>query len=538
MSKVIQVIKPISFTKDESGVVGIKKKRVAAYARVSTDYEDQLNSYKVQCEEYTKVIQSNPNYIFSGIFADQGLSGTQAKKRPEFMKMIAKAKAGDLDLILTKSISRFARNVVDTITTVREFRELGVEIYFEKENISSLDPKIDFMLTILSSIAQEESRSISSNVKWAYDKKFKNGIVDARRIYGYDVVDGKFVINETESEVINKIFKLTLKRYKPSDIAKSLNSEGIKTIKGNPWTYGTIRHILQNERYCGDALLRKTVCIDYLTKKTVKNDNIADKYYVSNNHEPIISKEMFDSVQVILKDTSTNTRNNNKESKYPLTGMIICPKCGRTLKRQQVNRGKNMRIVFNCNHYYGNELLCNSSNPNYDLIIEATFDSIKEIFANENVLNNLFTVFNNNVALNILRSDLKVLKDETNHLTNLHHQTPEDVHIFNQMEHNNNKISAIEQEILLGVSTSVRLDYIKSLVKSEFEDETDLNIRDIYSLVIADGEKAVFVISPTKTRDELISNYKDVLEVESLLSKTFVNKNGTDNIFYEVKLYE
>ena len=538
MSRVIQVIKPTVMTKDESGVVGIKKKRVAAYARVSTDYEDQVNSYKAQCEEYTRVINSNPNYIFSGIFADLGISGTQAKKRPEFMKMIAKAKAGDLDLILTKSISRFARNVVDTITTVREFRELGVEIYFEKENISSLDPKIDFMLTILSSIAQEESRSISSNVKWAYDKKFKNGVVDARRIYGYDVVDGKLVINESEAEVVNKIFKLTLKRYKPSDIAKSLNSEGFKTIKKNPWTYGTIRHILQNERYCGDALLRKTVCIDYLTKKTVKNDNIADKYYVSNNHEPIISKEMFDSVQIILKDTSTNTRNNNKESKYPLTGMIICPKCGRTLKRQQVNRGKNMRVVFNCNHYYGNELLCNSSNPNYDLIIEATIDSIKEIFASSNVLNNLFSVFNNNVALNILRSDLKVLKDETNHLTTLHHQNPGDVHIFNQIEHNNTKIAALEQEILLGVSSSVRLDYIKSLVKSEFENETDLNIRDIYSLVIADGEKAIFVISPTKTRDELISHYKDILEVESILSKTFVNKSGTDNIFYEVKLYE
>lgn len=538
MSRDIKVIKPIMVTKDESGVVGISKKRVAAYARVSTDYEDQINSYKVQCEEYTNVINSNPNYIFSGIFADQGLSGTQAKKRPEFMKMIAKAKAGDLDLILTKSISRFARNVVDTITTVRELRELGVEIYFEKENISSLDPKIDFMLTILSSIAQEESRSISSNVKWAYDKKFKNGVVDARRIYGYDVVDGKFVINESEAEIINKIFKLTLKRYKPSDIAKTLNSEGIKTIKGNPWTYGTIRHILQNERYCGDALLRKTVCIDYLTKKTVKNNNIADKYYVSNNHEPIVSKDIFDSVQLILKDTSSQSRNNNKESKYPLTGMIICPKCGRSLKRQQVNRGKNMRVVFNCNHYYGNELLCNSSNPDYNLIIEATMDSIKEIFANNNVLNNLFTVFNNNVALNTLRNDLKALKDETNHLINLHHENPEDAHIFNQIEHNDTKISALEQEVLLGVSSSVRLDYIKSLVKSELENDSDLNIRDIYSLVIADAQKVIFVISPTKTRDELVLKYKDILDVESILSKSFVNKSGTANVFYEVKLYE
>ena len=228
MEREFQVLKPIKGKYEGENYIPNPKKKVAAYARVSTDYEDQINSYRVQCEEYTKVIKSNPDYIFVGIYADQGLSGTQAKKRPEFMKMIEAARNGEIDLILTKSISRFGRNTVDVISYIRELREIGVEIFFEKENISSLDPKIDFMLTILSSIAQEESRSISSNVKWSYDKKFKKGIVDPRRIYGYDVVDGEFVVIPEEAKVIREIFDLALKRYRVADIVKILNQEELK----------------------------------------------------------------------------------------------------------------------------------------------------------------------------------------------------------------------------------------------------------------------------------------------------------------------
>lgn len=538
MKKVIKVIHPIKGKLEGDVYTPKPKKKVAAYARVSTDYEDQINSYKVQCDEYTKIIQSNPDYIYAGIFADQGLSGTQAKKRPEFMKMIESAKMGEIDLILTKSISRFARNTVDTITYVRELRELGVEVFFEKENLSSLDPKIDFMLTILSSIAQEESRSISTNVKWTYDKKFQKGIVDPRRIYGYEVVDGKQVIKEDEALVVRQMFTLAIKRYKISDIVKTLNVEGIKTLKGSTWTYGAIRHILQNEKYCGDAVLRKTVTIDYLTKKSVKNDNIADKYYVTDNHEPIVSKEVFAAVQLILKDNTKEIRNTNKTTKYPLTGILYCPRCGRSLKRQQVNRGENMRVVLNCNHSYGNDFNCPSGSPDYDIVLGAAFDSVESLYANNQALNSLFDVFDNHIALKNLRDELSKLKNSNIDLLSLHHDDPDNVDIYNQIEHNNKRISILEQDLVVNVSSSVRLDYIKSLVQDEHLSEQAVVLKDFYSLVLADDKKVTFVISPTTSLDTLVSSIHEINETESILSKMFIDKSGTKGIFYEVKIYE
>lgn len=538
MSKIIEVIKPTRVLKPGESISDIPKRRVCAYARVSTDYEDQLNSYKVQCEEYTKVIESNPNYIFSGLFADQGLSGTQAKKRPEFMKMINSAKEGNIDLILTKSISRFGRNTVDVITYIRELREIGVEIFFEKENISSLDPKIDFMLTILSSIAQEESRAISTNVKWSYDKKFQRGIVDPRRIYGYEISDGKQVIKEDEAIIVRKIFNLAMKRYNINDIVKTLNSEGIKSLKDKAWTYSAIKFMLSNEKYIGDALLRKTVCIDYLTKKTVKNDNIADKYYVSNNHEAIVDKETFEAVNLILSDKSNSVRNLNKTTKYPLTGILYCPKCGRSLKRQHILHKGSKTITLNCNHSYGNEHICSTSSPRYDLVLEATTDSIKEIYANDLVLNNLFDVFDSNVALNSLRHELETLKDNNKQLHSLLTESPDNKDLINQINHNDIKIDELQKELSINLSSSVRLEYIKSLVKDEYGDFNDIKFKDVYSLILADEQKITFVISPIKPINDLLNEIPEIKNHESLLSKMYVAKDGLSGIYYEVKIYE
>ena len=537
MTKTIEVIKPIKVRKPGETTSTASKRRVAAYARVSTDYEDQLNSYKVQCEEYTKTITSNPDYIFAGLFADQGLSGTQAKKRPEFMKMIECARNGEIDLILTKSISRFGRNTVDVITYIRELRAINVELFFEKENISSLDSKIDFMLTILSSIAQEESRAISSNVKWAIEKKAKNGIVDPRRIYGYNIEEGKYVINEEEAEVVRQMFTLAMKRFNINDIVKTLNVSGYRTLKGSTWKYGTVRHILQNERYCGDALLRKTVCIDYLTKKTVKNDNIVDKYYVSNNHVPIITKQMFDNVQSILSNSNATIRNLNKTSKYPLTGILFCPKCCRTLKRQQVTSGSNKNVVLNCNHSYGNTFACKSGSPKYDLVIGAAVESVKELFVNKSVLNSLFEVFDNNVALNNLRDQQAQIKSDNVELHNLLADSPDNEEIIKQIIHNDATLNVLADEISLGASSSVRLEYIKSLVDSDIHDDA-ICFKDIYSLVISDEQKVRFVISPSKAITELVSDIPKILECESVLSKMHFSKDSKSGIFYEVVFYE
>lgn len=536
MNKVVQVFKPVKTVSSVSnGELKVIKRNVAAYARVSTDYEDQINSYRVQCEEYTTTINSNPTYNFVGVYADQGLSGTQTKKRPEFLKMISDAKNGKIDLILTKSISRFARNTVDTITTVRELRDLGVEIYFEKENISSLDPKIDFMLTILSSIAQEESRSISTNVKWAYDKKFKNGVVDARRIYGFDVIDGELSINETEAKVIQKIFNLALERYKPSDIMKRLNDEGILTPNGKAWSYGTIRHILANEKYCGDAVLRKTVTIDYLTKKQVKNDNIADKYLVSNNHPAIISKEIYDSVQIILNDKNLSLRNTNKETKYPLTGIIICPRCGRSLKRQQVNRGKNMRIVLNCNHSYGNEYNCVGYKPDYEIVVAAVNDAINEIYANPELINTVLEAFNHEDSANDYREQIKALERLNDDLLVTHYDDPENTEIYHAIEKNKDNIKILESKLVHAVTATLRYTQLNSFAKGETLDISSINVKDFFSLIISDERKVTLVISPTKNRDELASNYKAILAQDFFYTKIYIT--DTHCIYYEVKLY-
>lgn len=538
MNKVVHVLRPIQVKVEGESFNPNPKKKVAAYARVSTDYEDQINSYKVQCEEYSRIIKTNPDFIFAGIYADQGLSGTQAKKRPEFIKMINAARNGEIDLIITKSISRFGRNTLDVITYIRELRDIGVEIFFEKENISSLDPKIDFMLTILSSVAQEESRSISSNVKWSYDKKFRKGIVDARRILGYNVEDGKYVVNTEEAKIIKQIYTLALKRYKISDIVKTLNSSGLKTLSGKNFMYSSVRYILNNERYCGDAVLRKTVTLDYLTGKAVKNDNIADKYYVENNHEPIISRENFKAVQIMLNDNTNGKRNMNKTTKYPLTGILRCPKCGRTLKRQHIGRGKKPRVILNCNHSYDNKYNCSSPSPEYDLVIGAAIDSVNALYSNTNVLNSLFEVFDNNIALNNLRNDLEELKVINRELINLHHEDTEDEKTFKKYLSNTKEIESLSQELAVNLSTSIRLDYIKSLVKKEYLNEDNINFKDIYSLILADDKKITFVISPVKTPDKLAKLIKEIDETESILSKMYVSKNGNKGIYYEVKIYE
>jgi DNA invertase Pin-like site-specific DNA recombinase len=537
MEREFQVLKPIKGKYEGENYIPNPKKKVAAYARVSTDYEDQINSYRVQCEEYTKVIKSNPDYIFVGIYADQGLSGTQAKKRPEFMKMIEAARNGEIDLILTKSISRFGRNTVDVISYIRELREIGVEIFFEKENISSLDPKIDFMLTILSSIAQEESRSISSNVKWSYDKKFKKGIVDPRRIYGYDVVDGEFVVIPEEAKVIREIFDLALKRYRVADIVKILNQRGIKTLRGANWANGSLRYILSNERYVGDAILRKTVTPDYLTGRAIPNDNIETKYYVKNNHEPIVDREIFNAVQVILKSKS-KFRNTNKTSKYPLTGILYCPKCHRTLKRQYVNPKTNKRVVLNCNHSYGNNYICKTYSPDYNLVLNATIKSVNELFSNKSLLSDIYSKFESFLDLENLRKELSISKEKVSTLLEKHHENPEYIDTFNEYTTSSEKLKVLEEKLVLHLTSSYKLDFFKSLESLEHIDETNTNLKDIYSLILADDKKITFVISQTKSIDELVSKIDYLKTLKPILSNIYLKENEDVGIYYEVIIYE
>jgi len=357
LEKKVYVIEPENpiFNTMDNQFIKTKKLKVCAYARVSSDTEDQLNSYNAQIQEFEKRIKEKEEWEFIGLYADEGLSGTGMKKRTQFLKMIQDAKLGKIDLILTKSLSRFARNTIDTLTIVRELRELGVDIFFEKENIYSSDSKVDFMLTIFSSIAQEESRNISENVKWGIQKRYREGrvIINTNRFLGYDKDEnGKLIINEEQGRTVKIIFDMYIFGSTLSEIARFLTKQEHKNGRGVvSWTAATIKVILKNEKYCGDAILQKRVTIDYLTHKSVWNDGIVPKYYIKDNHEGIVTRETFELVQNLIKKRKENRNKSESKfaSKYPLSGIVFCSHCGHKMNRHHYNYGKkNQRVVLSC----------------------------------------------------------------------------------------------------------------------------------------------------------------------------------------------
>ena len=271
----IEIIEATKTLRRESITTDAKKLRVAAYARVSTEQDEQQNSYEAQVDFYTRFIQSNPDWSFVSVFADRGITGTNTKNRDEFNKMVDLAMNGEIDLILTKSISRFARNTVDTLQTVRELKAVGVEVWFEKENRHTFDPKCEMMLTIMSSLAQEESRSISENVRWGQRQSMRKGKVHLAysHFLGYKKgEDGRPEIVEEEAEIIRSIYNRYLSGETINTIADELTEAGIPTPSGKQkWSVSTVRSILSNEKYKGEALLQKTYTVDYLTKEVKKN---------------------------------------------------------------------------------------------------------------------------------------------------------------------------------------------------------------------------------------------------------------------------
>ncbi|AOR22741.1 recombinase family protein [Clostridium taeniosporum] len=339
-----------------------QKKRVCAYARVSTDSEKQEESLENQIQYYENLISSNPEYEFVGVFADRGITGT-TENRPEFQKMLQLAKGGELDLIITKSISRFARNTTIVLETVRELKDIGVEVRFEKENIDTLSGDGELMLTVLSSFSQEESKNVSDNIKWRMRKKFQQGemIINTKRFLGYDKDEyGDLVINPKEAEVVKRIFNEYLNGKGCFTIAKGLREEGVPTVAGGTWRDSTILRILKNEKYKGDALLQKYYTSDHLRKKKVKNNGEVESYYIEDDHVPIVSREEWETVQeeikkrakkkgIILGDTKKYKR------RYPLTGMLYCSKCGSTLRRRTWNTKHSCKkIVWQCSNYVKN----------------------------------------------------------------------------------------------------------------------------------------------------------------------------------------
>ena len=341
-----------------------KKLKVAAYARVSTEQDEQQSSYATQVSYYTNYIKSNPDWEFVAVFADEGITGTNIKKRKGFNKMIEAAKRGEIDKILTKSISRFARNTVDTLQTVRELQACNVEVVFEKENIHTLDPKCEMMLTILSSLAQEESRSISENIRWAQEKNRKAGIVSMAysNFLGYRKgEDGRPEIVPEEAEIIRGIYNDYLAGNTITQIADSLTARGIPTpMKKTKWSIRTVNSILQNEKYMGEAILQKTYTVDYLTKEVRKNNGERPMYHIRESHPPIIEPEVFMRVQREL-ERRRNARPRKVGTGSPFANRIVCSDCG-AFYGHKVWQSRGVAAkrtdVWYCNHRYNGEEKC------------------------------------------------------------------------------------------------------------------------------------------------------------------------------------
>lgn len=312
-------------------VESCERRKVAAYARVSTDSDEQYTSYEAQVNYYTKYIQSRIDWEYVNVYADEGISGTNTKKRVQFNKMIEDALSGKINLIVTKSISRFARNTLDTISYIRNLRAAGVEVFFEKENLWTFDSKSEMVLSMLAAIAQEESRSISENVKIGKRWGFKEGRVSMpyKSFLGYEKVDGKVVINEEQAETVRLIYRLYLRDgLSRTSIADYLNKKEIKTPGGHigKWTPNNITSILTNEKYKGDALLQKSYVENYLDHAVKKNDGALPQYYVENNHPEIISKEEWNEVQSEMKNRNESRYAYSK--KNPFCSRLICSCCG------------------------------------------------------------------------------------------------------------------------------------------------------------------------------------------------------------------
>ena len=371
--------------------------RVAAYCRVSTDDEELLTSYEAQKNYYTDKIMTNREWTIAGIFADEGITGTSARKRPEFLRMIRQCKQGKIDIVLTKSISRFARNTVDCLNYVRALKELGIAVIFEKENMNTLEVDSEILITMLGAFAQSESESISANVRWGIRQAMKEGkaTIQYKYLYGYRKgEDGRPEIIPEQAEVVRKIYNLFLSGTPVRGIQEYLNTSAVPNINGEPkWARSAIDSILTNEKYCGDVLLQKTYIDDCINKKVKKNTGQLPMYLVQNHHEGIISRETFDAAQAELARRSAGKSPSKKNaptgrsrysSKYALSDRLYCGECGTRYQRcTWRNRDGSKRIVWRCVSRvdYGNKYCHNSptldEEPLHRAILAAINSTVK-----------------------------------------------------------------------------------------------------------------------------------------------------------------
>mgnify|MGYP002763392486 CR=1 FL=1 len=379
--------------------------RVAAYCRVSTEEEEQQSSYEAQCTYYTDKIMTNPEWTMAGIFADEGITGTSTKKRDDFNRMIRKCRQKKIDLILTKSISRFARNTLDSLKYIRALKELGIGIIFEKENINTLEMDTELIITFMSAFAQSESESISANVRWGKKQAMKEGKVNSPiwKLYGYGTNDaGELVIVPEQAEVVRRIYARILAGDSLRIIRDTLNADSIPAKGGKEWHESTVRGIITNEKYCGDVLMQKTFKTDLISGKTAKNTGQLPMYLIRDNHPGIVTRDTFQAVQTELARRSAGKSPSRKNaptgrscytSKYALSERVFCGECGTRYQRCSWHRKDKVRIVWRCisRVEYGSRYCHQSPTMDEEPLQQAIMAAVNSIMDSQEKINGLIT---------------------------------------------------------------------------------------------------------------------------------------------------
>lgn len=511
MNPNITVINPIKIDEQEDKI------RVAAYCRVSTDSEDQLNSYMAQLRYYENFLSESETETLASVYADEGITGTRMDKREDFQRMLKDCRRGKIDRIIVKSISRFARNTKDCLTVLRELKGLGISVMFEKENIDTAILSDEIMVTMMGGLAQEESTSISNNIKWSIRRKMQNGTVKFNSApFGYDLKDGRLVINDAEAEIVRSIFDMFLNGMGYLAICRKLNeSKILKDDKGTKWIPASVQYILTNEKYIGDSLWQKSYNISLPFRK-VRNKGELEKFYCSKTHEPIISAEKYETVQKIIKERKCPNKDLIKN--YPLSRNIYCSNCG-SIFRRMVN---NEKVYWVCRgHNYDAEncgikqipeqkfydafvVMYNKLKTNYDVIFPPMLQQLQELKNRKYSGNKQYIEINKETAQ---------LKEQTHVLARLKTKGfLDESRYLEQVTEINAKIDKLYGEI-------------RKIVKLDDEDEIIDQIREV-ALIIDNGH-------------EIMTDFDEDI-FESLVKKIIV-KNQMDlefNLYGGLKFTE
>ena len=517
MPRKVRIIPPTIDRYTSSPIDEPRLRRVAAYARVSTDMLEQLTSYEAQIDYYTKYINEHEGWEFVKVYTDEGITGTSTKKRDGFNEMIRDALDGKIDLIVTKSVSRFARNTVDSLTTIQKLRDHNVECYFEKENVYTFDSKGDLLITFMSGLAQEEARNISENTTWGQRKRFADGDVTLAysRFLGYDKgADGKLVINEEQAALVRRIYKMYLHGYSFCGIARKLTEEGIPTVTGKKqWHDNIIKSILTNEKYKGDALLQKNYTVDFLTKKKKKNNGEVQQYYIEGDHEAIIPPETFDAVQRMI--AKGNDKKVFRNSRRVMAGRVFCGDCGGVIgSKVWHSNDKYRRVIWQCNKKFRNNTKCSTPRLTETELHEAFISAVNKLLPQRKVLRAEFESMKPQLDTAELQNKLAVYKarlDEEAGIINEYIERNARI-ALNQNEFNaeyaklekryskiQDKVNITSDEIAARQIRKSRIgDFLKKLdsIKSEiteFDDELFITLIDKITVYAKDDIRVFFI---------------------------------------------